>query len=205
MVVGRIKHLGNKLGFVFALHRFFVIALRERTHIELCGRSRRPQPQYAHARVVAVTGNHNVVGKRVHARAVHIPNAHFAVLHILLNSAAEIDGEPFIRTRHHPNFAARQPHIGQFDLLIVHYALTEQTVLIADSKAHCGIVERRKTVHKTGSEPTQTAVTQARVRFALENIVERKIHFFQAFVKLIGKTEVEQIVFERASDKELHT
>ena len=204
VVVRGIKHFGQQRRLMLALHRFFVIALGERVHIELRRRLSRPQPKHAHARGVAVTRDHDVVSERVHPFGIDVAHAHFSVLLVFFHPAAEVDGELLVRARHHPHLAARQPHIGKLDLLVLHYALAEQSVFVSDGKAHRGIVERRKAVHKAGREPAEPAVAEPRVGLALEYAVEREAHLFKATRELLGKTEVEKIVFERAPDKELH-
>ena len=93
-----------------------------------------------------------------------------------------------------PHLAAVKPHVGQFHLLALHYLLAEKSVFVSYGKAHSRIVERGKTVHKAGGEPSESAVAQSRVGLELVKPVELKAHFAESLSRAVFKPEIVKVV-----------
>ena len=121
-----------------------------------------------------------------------------------VNVTAELYLEVLIRARHHPHFARIQPLVGHFHLHMLEYLLLEQTVLVANGKAHCGIVERRKRIHKARSETTETAVSETGIVLHFVKVVEIVSVALQSVLKRRLEPEIIQIVFERTTYEKLH-
>ncbi len=163
VIVGRVKNLADELRFVVRTGRHHIVALRKRLHVEVVPCPGAPKPEHAYALAVR-TRNHEVVRYRLDDFRVLVFDVAFALaVPPFADVTAEFYAEVFIRTRHHPNFARIQPFVGKLDLHVVDYFLFEKPVLVAERKAHCGIVERGERIHKARGEPAESSVAQSRV------------------------------------------
>ena len=204
VVVRRIQHLGDDLRIVALLQRLCILPLREQPHIEVLNIPRTPQAQTAD-RLAVRTGNHHVIGHRFVFLAALIANVAVSVLAPVFDYAtAEMHLVDTVGPRNQPDLAARQPDIRHFHLHSVHNHLTEQTVLIAKRKSHCGIVERGQRIHKAGGKATESPVSESRVRLAFIKIVQLKPQIRQRLFVSARKTQIVQIRLERPPEQEFH-
>ena len=147
MLVGRIKHFGDNFGFRFGAHSIHIIALGERFHVEVVYSGCSPQAKHAYSLAV-IAADHYVIGDCFDNRGVLLLDMQALLIPTFFQRSAKLYDKTFVRTRHHPDFAGIQPHVGQFNLLIIYYFLLEKAIVVAYGKAHCGIVAGSQAVHK---------------------------------------------------------
>ena len=203
MVIGRIKNFGNKLRVRIVAHDFGVISLREKLHIELLHGAGTPQAQRAH-RFGILSGNHHVVSDRLDFFGVVVHGLHAVIRPLFLQSSVKTDDKPLIRPLDQPRLPSRQPDVGQFDLPAVDDLLFEEPVLIADGKAHRGIVLCCESVQKTRGKPTESPVSESRVGFLFVEIFQSQFIVFERAGNRVVNPEIIDAVFQRTPHQKFH-
>ena len=161
--VGRIQHLGDRLGPDLRRQRPGVVAVVERIQPQRIRRLGGPQAQRVDPAAAPADGG-RVVGDRLDrlGRVPDMPHRRLRHRH-RLDRAAEADRIAHLRPVEFPRIAQRQPVLGIFVLPAVLHHLAEQPVLIADAVAVGGDVQRRHAFHEARGQPTEAAIAERRV------------------------------------------
>ena len=106
-----------------------------------------------------------------------LPIFSYVTAHLYLKYAVGSRNQPYIPTR--------EPDIGKLYLHTINYHLLEKAVLIADGKSRCGIIKRRKRVHKASGKSSKTSVAQTCVRLALVNIIKGVSEFLKRLLVFV--------------------
>ena len=203
VVVGGVEHLGDGLRLRALRQRLGILPLREQRHVEVGDVARTPQPQTAD-RIAVRARDHHVVGDSLNLFAVLVADVAVPLRPLLHDLPAKADAEGAVGAGNQPDLAAGQPDVGQLDLQAVDDLLLEETVLIADGKAGCRVVERRQRVHKAGGKSAETAVAETRVRLELIKVVDVEAEVLQRQAVFVHHAEVAEVGLERSAQQKLH-
>ena len=127
-----------------------------------------------------------------------------SVLPILLNVTAHFYLIDTVSSGNQPYLSAGKPYIGELYLHSVNDHLLEESVIIADGKARCGIVQRGERVHKASGKTTETAVSETCIGLTLIDILKSISKLLKSRAILLGHSEIADARFERATQKELN-
>ncbi len=164
MVVLGIEYLGNYLRKLFLFHGGKVLALSEQIHIQrFCGTSC-PQPQRINC-LTAIASDGYVVRYSLD-RLITLMFVHQApVFQAGLYPAAKAHRFRLFGDADFPAVTTLKPRIRNFHLISIHDPLAKQAVLIANTAAVSVKTKRGEAVQQTGRQTSQSAVTQAGIRF----------------------------------------
>ena len=132
----------------------------------------------------------NVIGKTV------INNLKSAVIPDLANVAAEANLVCLILSGDEPHATAGEPVIRHFYLLTVDNSLLEETVLVAEGVACCGIVESGERVDKASGKTAETTVTKTCIGLTIINAVKLDAVILKHACKRACKIKVEKCIFK---------
>src|SRR5688572_28514546 len=110
---------------------------------------------------------------------------------------------PIFRPRNLPGISVPQPVIRRLGLLTIDDPLPEDAVFVADAvaverQAQCG-----RGIEKTGREPPQSAVAEARVVLAFGEALEIEPDLLHRLVVVAVRAEVDDAADQQPSEKEL--
>ena len=162
VVVG-VEDFRNVFAAVFVVYCCKVVAAVEVVKIEFVCAFSLPQTQIVDCRGF-VTGNGNVVSLRENIFGIDEFVSLFAVvIAVCYNFAAESDAVFKVGPADFPRAAVFKPVVGNFDLIAVFNALTENSVFVSDAVAVSGKSECCHRIEETCSKSAQTAVSQTHV------------------------------------------
>ena len=118
--------------------------------------------------------------------------------------AAEADLHRLVVLGDQPALRRAAPVVGALGLLAVFKLLAEHAQLIADGIARGLQAQGGHAVHIAGGKTAQTAVAQARVRLALENVGGVVAHILQRAGHGLGNAQVEGVFHQAAAHEKLH-
>ena len=200
VVVG-VEHLREVLGEHLRLDRLHVGALVEVGEVELVHGLRAPEAERVDG--VGVADDRQVVGDALHLLgALPHPLGLAALLHVL-HAAAELDGLRVLRAGELPRIAVLEPVVRLLHLLALHDALAEDAVVVPETVAHAGEVERGHRVEEAGGEAAKTAVAEAGVHLEVAQRVPVEAVFLQRLRALGVQLQVDHVVAEQTADEEL--
>jgi len=204
VVVGRVEHLGDRLGHGVALERADIIAAGERGHIEALRQLGTPEDQ-AVGRLAVIAGDEHIVrhgnnGVIADLRDLEAPHLVDPLAHL----AAELDLDGVVLARAQPDVAHVEPCVGEFHLPAVDDLLAENAELIADGIAGHGQRHAGRSVHIARGKTAEAAVSEAGVRLHFIKRVEIEADLVQRLAVLLLNAEIEQIVMQARADKEFH-
>ena len=116
--------------------------------------------------------------------------------------AAELNGLDLVGTADLPDVAVFQPVVGNFDLIAVHDALTEQAVLVADGAAHGGQLKSGEGVEEAGSQTAEAAVAQTGLGLDLKDSVAVDTQLVQSSGIIFLVYQIDHIIMQGAAYKE---
>ena len=122
---------------------------------------------------------------------------------IVFRSAAELDHLHVLRAFDLPWVAIAHPVVRVLDLIAVIDMLLEHSVFVAQPIAGHRQPERRAAVEKTGRQAPQTAVTEARVRLGVLDLLEADGEVFDRLVDGLAQVQVEQMIAQRSANEVL--
>ena len=196
VVVG-VENLGQVLGEHLRLHRFDVAALVEVGEIELLHRPRRPEAQGVDR--VAVADDRQVVGNALDVFGGDPPPLLAAGDVETFDMAAEVDELRILRTLHLPRIAVLEPAVGLFDLGAVDDLLAEDAVVVPETVAHAGEIERRHRIEIACRKASEAAVAQTRIRLVVPQVVPVDAVFLERVAAELVGLEVDDVVSEKPS------
>ena len=200
-VVVRIQHLREVLGKHLLLDRLDVRALVEVREVEVVNGLRAPEAQRVDRLVVA--DDREVVWNALHRLGGDPVPLLPAVVAPALDVSAEMDVLRVLGARHLPRVAVLQPVVRLLDLAAVDDALAEDAVVVAESVAHSREVQRRHRVDVARGEASEAAVAEPRVRLVVAQVVPVDAVLLERVAAELVGLEVDDVVAEEASDKEL--
>ena len=204
VIVGRIQHLGDRLGHRVALERADIVAAREGRHVEAVGHACAPQNELVDG-VTVVAGDEHVVRHGRDRLIVGLRGAEFAVLiHPFVDVSAEAHLDRLILARVQPHIAHFQPVVGELHLPAVNDLLLEDTELIPDREARHRVAETGGRVHIARCQPSEAAVSEACVGVHAAEVFQREALLLQDLIRQLEKPQIIQVVAERRAHKELH-
>jgi hypothetical protein len=171
-VVARIEHLGDVLAADLGLDGAPVVALLKGAEVELLGRDGRPQAQEVGV-VGAVAEHGRVVGHALHHPRRQPPHD-VPARHVdrVLGAAPVAHHRLELEAPDFPRVSEAEPQIGHLDLRAVSDLLIEDAELVADAVPDRRQVERGERVHEAGRQAPEAAVTETRLLFLLDQLVE---------------------------------
>ena len=113
----------------------------------------------------AVADNRSIVGDSDDFIGINPVTCRFSVLNQFFNGTAEINDDFVIRTFEFPRIAVSQPVVRKFDLIAVFNFLIKNSVIVTDSVTESRDFQSGKRIEKTGSQTSQSAVSQTGVDF----------------------------------------
>ncbi len=126
------------------------------------------------------------------------------VVPLLLDMPVKVHLNGVVRHGLHPDSPARQPEIRQLRLPAVHQLLLEKAVLIPKGIAHGRVPLGGKAVQKAGGKPAQTAVSKARVRLLVVQVVELYTKLREGLTHIVLKAQVIKVILQRAPKQKFH-
>ena len=103
-----------------------------------------------------------------------------------------------------PGIAPAQPPVGNLDLVAIVDLLLEHAVLIADSVAHDGELQRRAAVQKAGGEAPKASVAEACVQLLGLDVLQIAGELRRRLQCVLLEAGAEQGIVQAASDEEFH-
>ena len=94
--------------------------------------------------------------------------------------------------------------IRLFYLVAVFDALAEHAVGVTNAVAHHWQPQSGATVHEAGGQPSQTAITQTSVIFALDQFFQGQAQIIERLADRLGHPQIEHCVAECAPHQEFH-
>ena len=89
--------------------------------------------------------------------------------------------------------------IGFLDLMSVFHTLAKHAVFVTNAVAHDGKLETGATIHETGRQPAQTAVTESGVLLAVRQAFQFESQGVQSLVYRFGQSQIQHGIAEGAS------
>ncbi len=163
---------------------------------------RTPQPEQVYI-VDLVAGNRGIIGNTGNypgRNPAYPPISPLTVIYFAVTAEPDITGK--IRFLDLPGIARMQPAIADFFLPAIYELLVKHTVLVANTIANGRYLQRGERVQITGCQPSQTAITQTRFLFMIDDLLQVQADFSCCLGKLIIETKVDQVVMQvRAHEK----
>ena len=200
-VVVRIEDLREVLGENLALDGLDIRALVELRERELVRRLRAPEAQRVDG--VFVADDREIVGDALHGLGADPAPFEGAMLLNAVDIAAELDDARVLGTRHLPGIAVLEPAVGFLDLLSIDDALAEDAVVVAKTIAHAREIQRTQRVEEAGGQAAKTAIAETGVDFEVTQGVPVETIFLEGLGAFLVELEVDDVVAEETSDKEL--
>ena len=198
--VVRIQHPGNVFKAVLELGGASVIAGIEGVEVDLRRRIGLPQAQRADP-LGTMTGDHIVVSIGLDGFG-SVPLRPFA---IVFGGTAEMHGEMRAGAAEFPDVLLHQPVIRVLDLAAIDNRLGKHAVFVTHAIAPGGQLQRRHRIEEAGRQTSQTAVTERRIRLALDDLCQGRRAFAGEHL-LCWFTQVKRRkrVIQSPPDQELH-
>jgi hypothetical protein len=102
-----------------------------------------------------------------------------------------------------PRIARREPVLGQLVLPALGQDLSEQSVVVADAVAVGRDLQGRHAVHKTGSKPPKTAVSEGSIGLDAAQRIEIDVELREGDANGFGQAEVADAIEQQSADQEL--
>ena len=122
----------------------------------------------------------------------------------LLDLSVKAHLHGLVRMAFQPHAAAGQPVVGAFLLPAVHDLLLEDAVFVQDGIARAGDIVGGHTVQIARGQTAQAAVSQARVRLLLVDIVQLHAVIPQHLVRHAAQAQIEQAGLQAAAHQKFH-
>src|SRR5262249_14147777 len=169
--------------------------------IEVFGRSRGPQPKRVDG-FAAVPYDRPIEGDTEQSRWLARHGAQAPAPQ--LEGAVQPDFHSLVRSCHLPWILAAQPIVWLFLLPAVPDALLENAVLVSQTVAHGGKLQRGCGFHETGRQPAEAAIAQPGIWFLLQQINPFERFVLNSFLYQRIEQQVGDIVGQRPPNEELH-
>ena len=121
-----------------------------------------------------------------------------------LKRAIQVDAHRFRGPYHFPRVGAVEPVIGLFLLPAIVDRLPEHAVFIAQAVSDCRQLKRRHGIEKTGRQPSESAVAQARVGLLIEHSEPIEILLPRAIARQPPQQKIRQVVRKRTAHQVFH-
>src|SRR5262245_4655304 len=121
----------------------------------------------------------------------------------MLGAASELDVERDLRPRDFPGVAVTQPLVRALALPAVLDALVDDAVLVADTVADRGDLQRGERRHVAGRKAPEAAVAEPGLLFLIEQVVEVEPELAHRLPDRLGDAEVQEIGAKVRTEQEL--
>jgi len=205
MIVVRVQDFRNRARQILLLDGFVVFALVEAGKLEVIDGFRIPDAERIDDAVL-VSEHRNIIRHGADGRIIFVNVFVLSRLRIEFNPCvpAEADFLGMLRTLQFKRIDILQPVVRHFDLIAVPDLLLEHSVMIADAAAVGFVSESRQRIQEAGSQSSEAAVAQCRIRLLIFQRIDIAVQVFQCFPDAVILAQVEQVVSQKASDQEFH-
>ena len=177
------------------------VAVAEGLEIERVGSSRRPEAQGVDG-LAAVPDDGPIVGNADQLGGAADDGAQRSCPY--LERTVEIDLDLLFGARHFPRIGTAEPVVRLLALPTVVDGLPEHSVLVAEPVSHRRQLHGGHRVEEARRQAPEPAISQAGVRFFLEEAEPVEGLLPDGFACDRGQEEVGDVVRQRAADEELH-
>ena len=162
-----------------------------------------PHAQRVHRRIVVADDRH-IVRYRHDDHRVFMDKLQFAVHLTHIGITVELHIDRFVRLAVLPYEAVAQPVVRQLHLIAADDLLFKETILIANGAAMSRQTVCSERVDKAGSETTETAVAEPRIRLFLVGVRELQIELLQNLLHRLLNAEVDEIGAQEPTEQKLN-
>ena len=202
MVIVGVEHLGDSLSNGVLTESLCIVALVEHLHIK-GGSYSLPESEDGNALAV-IAGNIHIIRLGNNSAVVYIGNVVILLIPVFLKLAVEVDFDGLVSLGNEPALAAWEPVVGKLCLPAVLDLLLEDTVLVADGVAHCGIAVGCKTVKVAGSKSAETAVSETCIRLIIVDTLDVNVPLFEDILNHIVYFQIVKACLKGTAHKKFH-
>ncbi len=193
-LIVRIEHLGDGFGLCFLCLGVNVTTGVEHVPVKKLGGSGFPQTQDVDG--TAAKTDYRDIPRHPFDLATRVP--HLLQTAVItedgLDIAIEGDFLYRLRTADLPRVAVFTPGVWTLNLAAILDLLTEQTVFVVDTVAHCRVVQGCQRVDEAGCQTTQATIAERHIGLLFTQVGQIQTEFAQRLFTNLVKREVVQVV-----------